>query len=476
MKISELWHLSAKDITLGLRAGDFSCKDVTRDHLDRLERINPMINAVTEILEEEALATALSIDKRLAKGADESASLLGVPFTIKQNIDQKGTSLNDGIEVFADRVSQEDAPVIANLRRAGAVFIGRTNCPEFSLRWDTDNTLFGPTLNPWNDQISSGGSSGGAAAAVVCGIGAVAHGNDLGGSLRYPAYCCGCCSIKPTAWKTPSFSPSYAPEEKTIAVDLMAVQGPIARTVNDVRLALEAMSQSDLRDPWHLPDVRGWPHLTGPLPVAVTTEGFGAPLAPSVLEAVENAARILENAGYSPIKTSVPSATELADGWRSLIGVELFEMKFDRIREHGSAQINQVVDSFLSGAPRLDIRGLLHLLQKRTKWLREWLDFTTRYPVVIAPVSLQSPMDRSADLHSGSRFENLFTTQIPLVMVNMLGLPAVSVPMGVVDDVPVGVQIIGWRFQESLCLEVAEIIERSVGPLYEQLWAKMSTH
>ncbi|MCB1958660.1 MAG: hypothetical protein KDG55_23550, partial [Rhodocyclaceae bacterium] len=178
--------------------------------------------------------------------------LHGVPVTIKINSDQAGEASSNGVPAYAGLVASEDAPPARLLQKAGAIVIGRTNAPEYSFRADTTNPLFGRTLNPWDASISAGGSSGGSAAAVMSGIGHLAHGNDILGSLRYPATACGGVTVKPSANRVPAWN-STAPGERGILAIGMAVQGVIARTVADVRLAMETLIAPDPRDPWHIP-------------------------------------------------------------------------------------------------------------------------------------------------------------------------------------------------------------------------------
>ena len=178
-----LWQWDAQEIASATRAGKLSAVEATEAAIARMEEVNPALNAVVETLADEARAEAAALDKSDAP----KGPLHGVPVTIKINVDQKGHATSNGVPAFKDIIAPEDAPVVRNLKQAGAIVIGRTNTPEFSFRADTDNPLYGRTHNPWGQHLSAGGSSGGAGAAVMAGIGALAHGNDIGGSLRFPA-------------------------------------------------------------------------------------------------------------------------------------------------------------------------------------------------------------------------------------------------------------------------------------------------
>ena len=200
---------------------------------------------------------------------DVLGPLHGVPVTVKVNVDTKGRATTNGVVAFKDNVATEDSPVVANLRKAGALIIGRTNTPAFSVRWFTENDLHGRTLNPWSREHTPGGSSGGASSAVAAGMGAIAHGNDLAGSVRYPAYCTGVVGLRPSFGRVPAFLPS-AKEERPLSMAMMSVQGPLARNVADLRLALQAMSAGDARDPWWVPAPLSGPALPRPLRVAMS--------------------------------------------------------------------------------------------------------------------------------------------------------------------------------------------------------------
>ncbi len=190
MTKTSIWQWTAVETARAVREGQVSAVEVVQAHLARMSIANPPLNAVVVPLAADALSAAKAADAHQASGA-ELGPLHGVPITIKINVDVAGQANSNGVVAFKDNIAQEDAPVVANLRRAGAILLGLTNTPEFSLRAFTDNPLHGMTFNPWDAGITCGGSSGGAAAAVAAGIGAIAHGNDIGGSLRWPAHCNG---------------------------------------------------------------------------------------------------------------------------------------------------------------------------------------------------------------------------------------------------------------------------------------------
>src|SRR3712207_1162844 len=218
---------------------------------------------LVEVRPEEALAAAEEADRATASGA-ELGPLHGVPVAIKVNSDQVGYATTNGVAAFKDTVAAADSPHVANLRRSGAILLGRSNTPAFSYRWFTTNDLHGQTLNPWDGTRTPGGSSGGASAAVASGMVPIAHGNDIGSSVRYPAYACGVVGLRPTVGRVAGL---YGPEgaDPALSVQAMLVQGPLARSVRDVRLGLRGMTGADPRDPFHVPGSPAAPPADRPI-------------------------------------------------------------------------------------------------------------------------------------------------------------------------------------------------------------------
>jgi Asp-tRNA(Asn)/Glu-tRNA(Gln) amidotransferase A subunit family amidase len=308
---------------------------------------NPAINAIVVDLSAQAIEAARAADRALAQGATPG-KLQGVPVTIKINIDVEGQANSNGVVAFKDNIAPGDSPVTANLKKAGAIIIGMTNTPEFSMRGFTDNPLHGPTLNPWDSTITCGGSSGGAGASIASGIGAIAHGNDIGGSLRWPAYCNGIATIKPTQGRIPAFNPS-APVERPLIAQFMSAQGPLAREVRDVRLGLEVMSQRDMRDPWWVPAPLEGPSPAKPIKVALARIPDDMETDAAVLALLRTAAGHLVDAGYDVVETEVPDLTGTWRLWCDLIMTELSVLQEAQMRELGSADFRQTLDGSEDG-------------------------------------------------------------------------------------------------------------------------------
>ena len=233
------------------------------------------------------------IDRLIARG-DDPGPLAGVPVTVKVNTDQAGFATTNGTRLQKDLVAKTNSPAVDNLVRAGAVLLGRSNAPAFALRWFTSNSLHGATFNPRDPSITPGGSTGGGAAAVAAGIGQVAIGTDVGGSLRYPAYACGVHGLRPTLGRVPAYNASSP--ERAIGPQLMSATGPIARTIEDLRTVLASLSAPDPRDPWWVPALLEGP--PAPRHVAMCLRPGGLPIVKEVEAAVLDAGRRLTDAGW----------------------------------------------------------------------------------------------------------------------------------------------------------------------------------
>jgi len=454
---TDLWRWDAVELAAAIRTRRISSREATRAVLDRLAAVNPALNAVTVLLADQALAAADRADAAVRRG-EALGPLHGVPVTIKENVDQEGAATANGVPAFKDLMAATDSPPVANWKRAGAVIVGRTNTPAFSLRWDTDNELRGRTFNPWSRRHTPGGSSGGAAAALAVGIAPLAHGNDLGGSIRYPAYCCGVAGIRPTLGRVPSYNQTAA-DERPPGTQLMSVQGPLARRVRDVRLGLAAMSARDPRDPWWAPAPLLGEPAARPVRVALTIDPAKGGVRADVAAAVREAGNALANAGYAVEEIEPPDVEGVAATWATICINEMRHVTQPWIRKYGGAAINRSLDLTLAAVPDVGLDGYMQALALRAKHIRDWTLFMERYPLVVGPVSTEPPFEIGFDTTSAERHAEVTRAQRLLVAVNLLGFPAVSVPTGVTGGLPLGVQVIGARYREDLCLDAAEAIE-----------------
>ena len=466
----DLWKLSAVEVAEGIRRRDYSCAEVTTSVLGRIRAANPQLNAITVDCSADALADAQRADAAIARG-ESLGDLHGVPVTIKENVDQRGKATPNGIPAFANLIAPEDAPLVANLRKAGAIIVGRTNVPEFSMRATTDNPLRGRTFNPWDRDTSPGGSSGGAGAAAAAGFGPIHHGNDIGGSLRFPSFACGVATVKPTQGRVPAFNPSAA-GERGILAQLMSVQGAICREVRDVRLATRVMARGDPRDPWWVPaPFDTWPAEERPR-VALTRESHGYPLHADIDAALTRAADCLRDAGYAVDEMETPSIMEPAQGW---FDVAVYEIKMTLeglAREHGSKTVQDIFGWYYTLGDMVDADGYRTGVADRTRMTRAWSVFLDRYPLVLSPFLMRPMFPWNYDAQSEANVHDLFRSAIYSVGVNYLGLPAGVVPAGRAAGLPAGVQLIGRRFREDLILDAMEAVEARLGVMAKALWSR----
>ncbi len=465
-----IWQMGAAELASAVAAGSLSARQTVSAAVDRMHATNGKLNAVVDDLSDQALKRADAIDAAIARG-EPAGPLAGVPITIKENVDQEGRPTPNGVPAFKDIIGPADAPLVKNLQDAGAVVIGRTNTPEFSFRATTDNPLHGRTFNPWNDWATSGGSSGGASSAVMAGMGALAHGNDIGGSLRFPAAAVGAASIKPGLGRVPAFNPS-ATEERGLLAQLMSVQGLIARTVGDLRTGFPALIRYDPHDPWMVPMPFEGPALAGPIKVAFTKESYEFDLSPEVDAALNAARDALADAGYQVEEVTPPLTREAArDGASCLFG-EIQALMGEALMAYGSDTIKGIFDSYFQLFPPAVGEDLIKGLAKRSAYVRAWNVFMQDYPLVLTPfmVTPTFKWDRDADGVEGAR--EVLQSAVHAVAINFMGLPAGNIPASYNDGLPVGVQIVSRRFREDLILDACEAIEQRIGVMAERLFAR----
>lgn len=465
---SQIWQMSASEQAQAIRDGSISALDAVQSAIDRLDAANPAVNAVVVDLREEALTAARAADAAKASGKP-LGPLHGVPVTIKINVDYVGQANSNGVPALRDLVAKEDSPIVRHWRNAGAIAIGMTNTPEFSMRAMTENPLHGRTQNPWDEAITCGGSSGGAASAVALGIGAIAHGNDIGGSLRWPAYACGVATIKPTTGRVAAFN-ATATSERPMLAQITSSQGPIAREVRDVRLGLEAMIGRDPRDPWHVPLPFEGPKLEGPIKVAIAEMPEGFPVHDAVLAAVEDAARMLGDAGYAVERVKTPDIVRPLELWFDLIPAEMRELQLDMYRKMASPEMNAIVEGYMGLSHAQDLKTFMAASAERTGHIRNWMLFLEKYPLVLSPLTLQPSHAPDADMNGAASVERLFRGFVFQTGLNTLALPCAVVPTGLHEGRPIGVQLIASRFREDTALAAAEAIEARAGVLANRLW------
>jgi len=453
--VTELWRRSATEIAGLIRRREVSALEVTRDALQRIESVNAAINAIVDHRPDEALTRAAEIDQSLARG-ENPGPLAGVPVTIKVNLDQNGYPTTNGLRLQRDLIAHEDNPGVENIRKAGAVFLGRTNTPAFSYRWFTNNLLHGATVNPRRPGLTPGGSSGGAGAAVAAGMGALALGTDIAGSVRYPAYACGVHGLRPSTGRVPAFNASGP--ERAVSAQLMSVTGPLARSVADIRLGLQVLAAGSARDPFWVPAPLSGPEA--PRKAALCPRPDGLDTAPEIIEHLQQSASRLRGAGWQvqELDALPPMKEAVALQLRLWMG-NGYAAQLAAAEKEGDAGALTALRGQRKLAESMTLDNFANTFVQRATLMRSWQMFLQEWPVVLMPASAELPFPDNLDLQGEAAYRRVWEAQLPQIAIPLLGLPALALATGQAGTSPVGIQIVAGRFREDLCLSAGEAIE-----------------
>ncbi len=450
---------SASEQARLIREKKASAVEVLDDHLVAIEKFNPEVNAVVTLVTDEARAAARRADAAVARG-ENLGPLHGVPVGIKDVTPTAGIRTTYGSPLHVDNVPDEDAAVVARLREAGAIIIGKTNTPEFAAGANTVNPVFGATRNPWNLALTVAGSTGGGGAALATGMIALAEGTDFGGSLRVPASFCGVVGLRPTPGLTPS-------HPVPLPFDFGRVHGPMARTVDDVALMLDAMTGVSAQSP--ISAQPPWPSAAAAmadakppntLKVAYASDIAGVGYDPEVEGICRAAAERLAETG-ARVDRSDFSLADGREAYLALRGEWMVGQYLDHIdtRDKFGANLRGNIEAGL----KLSVRETAAAERKRTElWHRcrvlfEEVDFllTPTAPVPPFPVEQNYP-----ELIAGRKMATYIDWIAPTFLITMCALPAVSVPCGLTaSGLPVGLQIVGPRFSEPDILALAKLVQ-----------------
>ena len=457
----DLCFIPATELVRLYRARKTSPLEVMQAALARIDAVNPAVNAYVTVARESALAAARRATRMLGRKATRLPLLHGVPVSIKDLFSTKGIRTTWGSLIYKDHVPDGDDLVVQRLKAAGAIVVGKTNTPEFGAGGNTFNAVFGATRNPWDTTRSCGGSSGGAAVAVATGMGPIAQGSDLGGSLRVPASFCGVVGFR----TTPGLVPSHP---RALVWDTLGVAGPIARTVGDIALMLAAMAGPDDRNPLsyevdatqftravNRPSIKGWrvawtPDLNGLLPVDE-----------EVRRVAEDAVTVFRKLG-ARVEAACPAFSEVPDiirGTRGLTMVALHADKLPQWREQMQKDLVSDVEHGLALRTRDIARGelLRSVLWQRVQTFMTTRDLLVLPTVAVPPFPVEQPYPTEIN---GKPLENYFQWFSLTYAITLTGLPAVSVPCGFTrSGLPVGLQIVARRRQEAAVLRAAAAFE-----------------
>ena len=458
----KLWESSAMELAELVRTGEVRAMEIIDAHLDRIATVNPSVNAITAVLAEAAREQAKEVDAMRESGA-ALGPLAGVPFSVKENIDVAGSATTHGVPALKNAIAKCDAPMVEKLRRAGAIPIARTNLPDLSMRFHTQSSLHGSTLNPWNPRLSPGGSSGGEGVALATGMSALGVGNDSGGSVRVPALFGGVASLKPSYGRF-AMDQSIGPRDFTLSSQLFPVNGLLARRVADLRAAFEILAEPDPRDPRVVPaPVRG-PEPDLPICVAVCIDPGGHPVHEHVAAAVETAASALGDAGYVIEYTGVPRLEEALEALGHMIMTE-FNLAWKMIERLMAPEGRKYIEYSMKLRSAVGLNEYLGYTAIRQGIQRDWAMFLDRYPILLGPVFTEPGVEAGMDIAGLEEHENIGRGLWLCLASTFVGVPAVSVPVGLAGRLPQGVQLISGMYREDLCLRAAAEIEARLGTL-----------
>lgn len=453
--MQDLIYASVTQLAAQIRDKQVSSEEVVRAYLDRIEAVNPTLNAVVLLTAESALAQARAADEALAKG-ESWGPLHGVPMTIKDSLDTAGVISTGGTLGRAQFVPEEDATVVARLKAAGAILMGKTNTPELTLNFETNNRVYGRTHNPYDLSRSPGGSSGGAVAIITSGGSPFDIGSDYGGSIRLPAHFCGVAGIKPTTGRVPRTGHiiPYAAGPS----DSFQQIGPLARYVDDLHFLLSIIAGPDAKDPAIIP---------GPLPDPASVDlsslrvvfhsdnGFVTPI-PEIIQTVKAVAQALEGE-VALVEEGCPDGLDITwDLWNKVANSDGRQSFHDVIARAGTTQISEEVSrvpGIKAGSGENVGRSLIELDQFRSRML----GFMADYDVMLCPVNA------NVAIKSGTLQEHIQGYSYTATH-NLTGWPGAVVRAGTSDDgLPIGVQILARPYREEHALAVARFVEAQFG-------------
>lgn len=449
------WWLSARALVAGYRAGSLSPVEVTAAVLQRIEAVNPRINALFHVNAEGALSAAAAAEARWRQRAP-IGPLDGVPVTLKDSIAARGMPIPHGTRAaWATAADEGDAPVTARLREAGAVLLGKTTMPDFGMIASGISSLHGVTRNPWDLSKNTGGSSSGAGAAVAAGFGPLAIGTDMGGSVRIPAAFCGAVGLKPSQGRVPLSDPWPA-----------LVAGPMARSAADAALLLGVISRPDPRDYSALPwDDRDYldgiaDGINGHRFGLLRDIGFGAAVEPEIEAALDRAARLIEGLG-GRIEPMPPLLAEDAEHAFDRMIQAYAWPDFAALAEDQQARVLPVIAEWCRPGRHLTAGELTATLVAIGEIRRRVVAAFAGYDYVLAPTVAIAPFAAELAWPEGGSRHHPFCFPF-----NLSEQPALSVPCGLTAaGLPIGLQIIGRRFDDAGVLRIGHAYEQARGPL-----------
>ncbi len=456
--MNEVIYASATAMARMIRGKELSSVELIDAHLDRIEAVNPKLNAVVQVAGDAARAEARKADEAIARG-ENKGPLHGVTMTIKDSLDTAGVITTGGTKGRTNFVPEQDSTVVARLRGAGAILLGKTNTPELTLAGESDNLIYGRTSNPYDLTRSPSGSSGGAAAIVASGGSPFDMGSDTGGSIRSPAHVCGITGIKPNSGRVPRTG--HIVPFGMGALDSLTQIGPLARYVEDLALTLPIIAGVDWIDPGIVPMPWGDPdtvELKG-LKVAVHTDnGIIAPT-PETAEIVNAVAKSLEGLGMEVTEDRPGVLVRTNDLYRNISDADGRAWVHRLLEKAGTKEMNAVLQKELDKATPITTAEFTLLLEELDNFRSEMLSFMENYDLILCPESAYPALPHGASIGHEKYGDFSHTSAY-----NLTGWPAAVVRAGSSPEgLPIGVQVVARPWREDVALAVTKFIESAFG-------------
>ena len=465
MTNTDINFMTAVELAQRIRSKDVSCVEVMQAHLAQIDRVNPKVNAIVTYHPKQALEGAKAADDTLQRDNDVSV-LHGLPVAHKDLVDTAGVRTTYGSPIFAEHIPQQDMLLVERLKQAGAISVGKTNTPEFGAGSQTFNEVFGATLNPYDLTKTCGGSSGGAAVALACGMVPIADGSDLGGSLRNPSNFCNIVGFRTAIGRVPVW-PSQTPWSA------LAVQGPMARTVQDTALMLSAIAGPDARCPVALTD-RGetFNPLTHSLErdfdgvhIAWSSDMGGLPVDPRIVSVIESQRGTFGELGCD-IDEACPDFSDANDVFMMMRAAGMAATRAELLKNHRDQLKDTVIWNIEEGM-KLNAADVGMAEVKRAALFERVRKFMETYEFLVFPVSQHPPFDVTQPYLTevnGVQMETYIDWMRSCYYITATGHPAISVPCGFTEDgLPVGVQIVGRHQSEFSVLQLAYAFQQATG-------------
>ena len=466
---------TATRLARAIRNGRLSSREATEAHLERIARLNGPLNALVVVDRENALKAARAADRALASKSAKPGPLHGVPITIKEAFDVAGLATTSSFPPLRDNIASADASAVARLRAAGAVILGKTNVPELCMDFQTDSPLFGTTKNAWDARCAAGGSTGGGAAAVAARLSPLELGSDIGGSVRNPAHYNGIFSLKPTEWRVPAKGHVPGLPGQIRTVRYMGVYGPLARSVDDLDLALRVIAGPDGDEAEAAPVPLGpTPKLAAKgLRIAFIDRNPLVPASAETARVVQETVRLLSKAG-AKTKRAEPQGLDWQrawDDWSDLLQYEVRALQPVSERERFFGRIDAPDPSMRSvaRAAKLDLAEFFAVLDRRDQLIRRCDSFLHDHDAWLMPVMPDVGFVRQKSGEplkiDGQTHPYFFAGTSYNFLANLTGQPSIVLPCGLSKGgLPIGLQLVGRRWHEAKLLGVAKILEKLLPP------------